>query len=166
MSTSVAETGMNALTFRLSDEIFAIEAESVREILDPVPITRVPNAAAFVGGLINVRGTVVPLADLRVVFGMDRPPPDTDTRIIVVEFDLDGEPMVTGILADRVHEVTEIEAASMETVPSVGMRWPPIFIRSIGKRDDGFVIIPDMERIFRTESGRDAANLTEERHEQ
>ncbi|SKA07492.1 chemotaxis protein CheW [Consotaella salsifontis] len=168
MSTTIEHHGMNALTFHLEDEIFAVQAESVREILDPVPITRVPNAAAFVGGLINVRGTVVPLADLRVVFGMERRPPDKDTRIIVVEFTLDDEPMVTGILADRVHEVTEIEAASMEQVPSVGMRWPPAFIRSIGKRDDGFVVIPDMERIFRTQSGRDAAaaNLTEERHEQ
>ncbi|MEX6506172.1 chemotaxis protein CheW [Jiella sp. M17.18] len=142
---------MQALTIRLQDEIFALEATSVREILDPVPITRVPNAADFVGGLINVRGTVVPLADLRVVFGMDRPPMDKDTRIVVVEFDLDGEPMTAGILADRVHEVTEIEADAREAVPAVGMRWPPAFVRSIGKRDDGFIIIPDMQRIFRDE---------------
>lgn len=148
---------MHALTIRLQDEIFALEATSVREILDPVPITRVPNAPEFVGGLINVRGTVVPLADLRVVFGMQRPPTDQDTRIVVVEFDLDGDLMVAGILADKVHEVTEIDAGSMETVPAVGMRWPPAFIRSIGKRGDGFVIIPDMQRIFRIEAGLDAA---------
>lgn len=148
---------MHALTIRLQDEIFALEATSVREILDPVPITRVPNAPEFVGGLINVRGTVVPLADLRVVFRMQRPPTDQDTRIVVVEFDLDGDLMVAGILADKVHEVTEIDAGSMETVPAVGMRWPPAFIRSIGKRGDGFVIIPDMQRIFRIEAGLDAA---------
>ncbi|NDW05585.1 chemotaxis protein CheW [Jiella sp. 40Bstr34] len=148
---------MHALTIRLQDEIFALEATSVREILDTVPITRVPNAPDFVGGLINVRGTVVPLADLRVVFGMQRPPTDQDTRIVVVEFELDGEPLVAGILADKVHEVTEIDAGSMEAVPAVGMRWPPAFIRSIGKRGDGFVIIPDMQRIFRIEAGLDAA---------
>ena len=157
MTAHSEKTVMHALTIRLQDEIFALEATSVREILDPVPITRVPNAPEFVGGLINVRGTVVPLADLRVIFGMQRPPTDQDTRIVVVEFDLDGDLMVAGILADKVHEVTEIEAGSMEAVPAVGMRWPPAFIRSIGKRDDGFVIIPDMQRIFRNEGGLDAA---------
>lgn len=163
--TSTDTIPMHALTIRMQDETFALEASSVREILDPVPITRVPNAPDFVAGLINVRGTVVPLADLRVVFGMDRPPADQDTRIVVVEFDLDGEPMVTGILADKVHEVTEIDAGSMEAVPAVGMRWPPAFIRSIGKRDDGFIIIPDMQRIFRDEGGLEAAaRKIEERH--
>ena len=74
MSDQQTPTGMNALTIRLQDEMFALEATHVREILDPVPITRVPNAGDFVGGLINVRGSVVPLADLRVSFGMERPP--------------------------------------------------------------------------------------------
>ena len=157
MTATSKKTVMRALTIRLQDEIFALEATSVREILDPVPITKVPNAPDFVSGLINVRGTVVPLADLRVVFGMERPPTDQDTRIVVIEFDLDGDPMVAGILADKVHEVTEIDAGSMETVPAVGMRWPPAFIRSIGKRDDGFIIIPDLQRIFRNEGGFDAA---------
>ena len=74
--TATEPTAMKALTIRLQDELFAVEACSVREILDLVPITEVPNAPEFVGGLINVRGRVVPLADLRVMFGMDRPEPD------------------------------------------------------------------------------------------
>ena len=158
---------MQALTFRLQDETFAVEAETVREILDLVPITRVPNAPPFVGGLINVRGTVVPLADLRVAFAMERPEPDTDTRIVVVEIELEGEPLVAGILADKVHEVTEIDGTSFEEVPKVGMRWPPELIRAIGKRDDTFIIVPDMEKIFRMQSGQHAAaSLFEERSEQ
>ena len=145
---------MKALTLRLQDELFAIEAESVREILDLVPITEVPNASPFVSGLINVRGRVVPLADLRVMFGMDRPEPDQDTRIVVMEINIDGEPTIAGILADKVHDVTDIEAASIEEAPKVGMRWRPEFIRGIGKRNGGFIIIPDLGRIFETQGGR------------
>ena len=149
---------MRALTLRLRDEVFAIEAESVREILDVVPITEVPNARPFVGGVINVRGRVVPLADLRVMFGMDRPPPDVNTRIVVMEIDLNGEPTIAAILADRVHDVTEIEAATIEEAPKVGMRWPPEYIRGIGKRGDDFIIIPDMGKIFTMEDGRPSAS--------
>src|SRR6516165_992744 len=94
LETRQMNGAMTALTLRLQDEVFAIEAESVREILDVVPITEVPNARPFVGGLINVRGRIVPLADLRVMFGMDRPPPDVNTRIVVIEVDLDGEPTI------------------------------------------------------------------------
>jgi purine-binding chemotaxis protein CheW len=147
---------MKALTLRLDDEIFAIEAECVREILDLVPVTEVPNAPAFVGGLINVRGRVVPLADLRVVFGMNRPPADKDTRIVVLETEIDGEPTVVGIIADKVHEVTEIDAASVEEAPRVGMRWRPDFVAGIGKRNGDFIIIPDLGRVFGTEGGRSA----------
>lgn len=152
--TATATGSMKALTLRLQDELFAVEACSVREILDLVPITEVPNAPDFVGGLINVRGRVVPLADLRVMFGMDRPDPDQDTRIVVMEVDIDGEPTIAGILADKVHDVTDIEAASIEEAPRVGMRWRPEFIRGIGKRNGGFIIIPDLGRIFETQGAR------------
>lgn len=155
---------MTALTIRLGDEQFAVEAESVREILDVVPITHVPNAPDFVSGLINVRGRVVPLADMRVMFDMGRPEPDEDTRIVVMEVDMEGEPTIVGILADKVHDVTTIEAASIEEAPRVGMRWRPEFVRGIGKRDGGFIIIPDMGRIFENAGGRSApAAASEER---
>ncbi len=153
-----AASAMKALTVRLQDEVFAIEAESVREILDVVPITEVPNARTFVGGLINVRGRVVPLADLRVMFGMERPEADVNTRIVVLEIDLDGEPTIVGILADRVHDVTDIETAAIEEAPKVGMRWRPEYVRGIGKRGDEFIIIPDLGRILTTEGGRPSAS--------
>ncbi len=153
---------MTALTIRLEDELFAVEASRVREILDLVPITEVPNAASFANGLINVRGRVVPLADLRVMFGMNRPEPDEDTRIVVMEVDIDGEPTIAGILADKVHDVTDIEPASIEDAPKVGMRWRPEFIKGIGKRNGGFIIIPDMERIFETSDGRSSSTAASE----
>jgi purine-binding chemotaxis protein CheW len=161
-TASASSSGaMRALTLRLQDEVFAIEAGRVREILDLVPITGVPNAPTFVDGLINVRGRVVPLADLRVVFDMDRPAPDEDTRVVVVEVDIDGEPAIAGILADKVHDVTDIESAVIQEAPRVGMRWPAEFVRGIGKRHGNFIIIPDLERIFATQGRRSAASAEE-----
>jgi purine-binding chemotaxis protein CheW len=162
--TRKTDRTMTALTLRLQDEVFAIEAESVREILDMVPITEVPNAKPFVGGLINVRGRIVPLADLRVLFGMDRRPPDVNTRIVVIEADLDGEPTIAGILADRVHNVTEIETASIEEAPKIGMRWRPEYVRGIGKSGEDFIIIPDIARILSPNSLEPASDFSRPDH--
>jgi purine-binding chemotaxis protein CheW len=149
MSTPLsAGDSLEVLTLALEDEVFAIEAGVVREILDVVPVTEVPGARADLRGMINVRGKVVPLADLRLRFGMEPKPSNIDTRIVVVEIELEGEPTIVGILADKVHEVTNLAAASMEETPRVGMRWRPEFIRFIGKRNDDFVIVPDLERIL------------------
>ena len=152
---------MRALTIRLQDERFAVEAESVREILDLVPITEVPNASPFVSGLINVRGRVVPLADLRVMFDMDRPEPNEDTRIVVIEINLENEPTVVGILADKVHDVTDIEATDIREAPRVGMRWRPEFVKGVGRLNGDFIIIPNLERIFETNGGRSAPGAEE-----
>lgn len=147
----MAETdtpSFEALTLGLGGEIFAIDANSVHEILDLVPQTEVPGASPLVSHLINVRGKVVPLADLRIRFGMDCTAPTIDTRIVVVEILLDGEPTVVGLLADKVHEVTNIAGASIEETPAIGMRWNPDLIKGIGKRGDDFIVIPDIVRIF------------------
>ena len=153
---------MKALTFALQGEIFAIDAEGVREILDLVPITEVPSAPDFANGLINVRGRVVPLADLRVTFGMERPEPDTDTRIVVIEIELGGEPAIVGILADKVHDVADIETSAIEEALKVGMRWRSDYVRGIGKRNGDFIIIPDMGQIFATELSVAASRTPDE----
>lgn len=144
----MAHSPLNTLTFALGGEVFAIDASAVREILDVGVITRVPNAPAFVGGLINVRGRVVPLADPRLKFGMEAAPPTLDTRIVVIEVDLDGEPTIVGMLADKVHEVTEVTVAQQEDAPRIGMRWRPEYIRCIAKRGGDFVIVLEIDHVF------------------
>ncbi|MGR2737862.1 chemotaxis protein CheW [Billgrantia sp. Q4P2] len=158
-----AGAAIQALVFELGGEIFAIDAAQVREILDEVPITQVPNARPFVDGLINVRGRVVPLADLRVAFGMPRSAADQDSRIVVIGIDLAGEPAIVAIYADKVHDVADIEAASIEEAPKVGMRWRAEYVQGIGRRGDSFVIHPDLGRIFLTESGLGGTAETSER---
>ncbi|MCK5931042.1 MAG: chemotaxis protein CheW [Fulvimarina manganoxydans] len=150
---------MHALTFRLGEEILAIEAGHVREILDPVPVTVVPNASDLAAGLVNVRGSIVPLADPRVAFGMPLAERTSDTRIVVTEFDIDGEAVVVGILADQVHDVSDIETGTTAAVPSVGLTWPPEYVRSIGRSGEHFVLIPDLPAIlFDTGGSQTAAN--------
>jgi purine-binding chemotaxis protein CheW len=139
---------LEVLTFGLEGEIFAVEAESVREILDLVAVTDVPNSRPFVNGLINVRGKVVPLADLHIRFGMPPFTQSIDTRVVVIEVPLDGEPTTIGVIADKVFEVTGLAAAAMEEPPDIGLKWRREFIAGIGKRDEDFVTVLDMTRIF------------------
>lgn len=148
MPETLSEDPVDVLTLGIGGETFAIEAAAVREILDLVPITAVPGARGFVGGVVNVRGRIVPLADLRLRFGMPVTPPTADTRIIVLELELDGESLPVGILADRVHEVTQIIPARMEAAPRIGLRWRPEFVRGVGMHGDKLVVLPDLARIL------------------
>jgi purine-binding chemotaxis protein CheW len=149
---------LEVLTFDLQGDMFAVEAMHVREILDLVTITEVPNSDPFVSGLINVRGKVVPLADLRIKFGMEQRPPTADTRIVVLEIEIEGEPVTAGIRADKVHEVTEAVASALQETPKVGMRWRPEFIRCIGKRGDNFMAVLDIARVFQATTHEDAGS--------
>ena len=150
MSRWNGDQALEVLTLDLEGETFAVEAAYVREILDLVAITEVPHSQPFVAGLINVRGKVVPLADLRIKFGMEQKPSTADTRIVVIELDLEGGPLTVGIRADKVHEVTEVAAAALQETPRIGTRWRPEFIRCIGKCGDDFMVVLDIARVFST----------------
>lgn len=139
---------MQVVMIGLGEEKFALDAGLVREIIDPVPVTRVAGARAFVPSVINVRGNVIPLADLRIRFGMPQLDNSADTRIVVIEIELDNEPVLVGVTADKVYEVTEISQTDVQQTPRVGMRWKPEFIRFIAKWREEFVIVPNMERIL------------------
>ena len=139
---------LTVLPLELQGELFAIEAAQVREILDLVAVTDVPGADPAVHGLINVRGRVVPLADLRLKFGMEQRAATIDTRIVVIEITIDGDPTAVGIRADKVYEVTELAATALEETPRVGLRWRPEFIRCFGKRGGDFIAVLDIGRIF------------------
>jgi purine-binding chemotaxis protein CheW len=145
------EGATQALMLGLAGEVFAIDARQVREILDPIPVTRVPGAKPYVASVLNVRGKVIPLADLRLRFGMPPTPITSDSRFIVLEIDLDGDPTTIGIVADRVYEVTEIDASTLQKTPPVGMHWRPEFVAGIAKWKDEFIVLPDLERILNAE---------------
>ena len=139
---------MQVVMLGIGDEVFALDSELVREIIDPVPATRVAGARPFLPSVINVRGNVIPLADLRVRFGMPKTEATADTRIVVLEVKIEGDPVLVGVVADKVYEVTEISPADVQPTPRVGMHWNPEFIRFITKWREEFVIVPSMERIL------------------
>jgi purine-binding chemotaxis protein CheW len=139
---------LEVLTFDIAGEMFAVEAFIVQEILDLLPETSVPGAKAFVASVINFRGRVIPLADIRLAFGMEATKPTIDSRIIVIATEIDDERVLTGIRTDKVHEVTTLLRSASEAPPSVGMRWRPDFIDCLVKRGSEFIILPNLQAIF------------------
>src|SRR3989304_1329922 len=97
------------LTYKLGAEVFALDISKVREVLDFTTVTKVPRTPDFMRGVINLRGSVVPVVDMRLKFGMSRTEQTVNTCIIIVEINLDGERLILGALADSVQEVIELE---------------------------------------------------------
>lgn len=140
--------GIQVVMLGIGGETFALDAALVREIIDPIPTTRVAGARSFVPGVVNVRGNVVPLADISERFGLVRRETTPDSRFVVIEIEIGGDPVVMALMADKVHEVTEIDLAETQQMPRVGTRWKPEFIRRIVKWRGDFVIVPELERIL------------------
>ncbi len=138
------------LTFRLEEEVFAIDVIKVREVLDYIDITKVPQAPDFMRGIINVRGSVVPIVDMRLKFGMSRTEKTVNTCIIVMEIEVGDDVTTIGALADAVKEVVDLRPDEIEPAPRIGSKWKTEFIKGIGKRQDEFVIILAIDRIFST----------------
>jgi purine-binding chemotaxis protein CheW len=139
------------LTFKLGEEIFGVDVAQVREILDYVKITKVPQTPDFMCGVINLRGSVVPVVDMRLKFGMEKTEKTVNTCIIVMEVSLDDEKTILGALVDSVQEVFELESSQIEPAPKIGTRLKTEFIKGMGKRDDKFIIILDIDKVFTIE---------------
>ncbi len=145
--TGITET-TQYLTFKLGDEIFALDISKVREVLDFTMITKVPRTPEFMRGVINLRGNVVPVVDMRLKFGMTKTENTVNTCIIIVEIYLDGETTILGALSDSVQEVIDLEPGQIEPAPKIGTRLRTEFIRGMGKRDGQFIIILDIDKVF------------------
>lgn len=146
------------LTFRLGQETFAVDVAKVREILDFVTITKVPQTPDFMRGVINLRGSVVPVVDMKLKFGMNETEKTVNTCIVVLEVVIDHETTIVGALADSVQEVVELDPSQIEPPPRIGMKLSIDFIRGMGKLNDEFVIILDTDKVF---SFEEVAVLTE-----
>ena len=148
--TGITET-TQYLTFTLDEEVFALEIGKVREVLDFTTITKVPRTPDFMRGVINLRGNVVPVVDMKLKFGMGRTEKAASTCIIIVEVRLGEEEIILGALADSVQEVFDLNPEQIEPAPKIGTQLRTDFIRGMGKRDERFIIILDIDRIFSAE---------------
>jgi purine-binding chemotaxis protein CheW len=136
------------LTFKLGDGVFATDVAKVREVLDLTTITKIPRTPDFMRGVINLRGNVVPVVDLRLCFEMTKTEKTVNTCIVVVEILMEGESTVIGALADSVEEVIDLEPEQIEPAPRIGAQIRTDFIKGMGKRDSQFIMILDMDRVF------------------
>lgn len=139
------------LSFKLDEEIYAMDINNVREVLDFTQMTKVPRMPEFMRGVINLRGGVVPVVDLRVKFGMEEAETNVDTCIIIIEVSLDGEDTILGIMVDSVQEVMSLEPDQIEPAPRIGTRLKTEFIKGMGKKDNDFIIILESRKVFSAE---------------
>jgi len=159
--TSITETSQY-LTFKLEEEVFALDISKVREVLDFTDVTKVPETPDFMLGVINLRGSVVPVVDMRLKFGMDRTEKTVNTCIIIVEIEIDGETTILGALADSVQEVMDLDPDQIEPPPRIGTRLKTKFIKGMGKRDNQFIIMLDIDKVFSSEDLAAAQDMIDE----
>lgn len=136
------------VTLGVAGEILAAPVERVQEILEMRPISRLPHAPAYFLGMIDVRGLGVPVIDLRVRLGFPAADDTTNTRIIVLRVTIGGRELTLGLKADRVFEVTVLDAVGLEPPPEIGVQWRSESILGIGRRNGAFVTVLDLNHLF------------------
>jgi len=146
-SDNTSETNQ-FLTFTLGEEVFALNIVTVREVLEMTNITKIPRTPPFMRGVINLRGHAVPVVDLRRKFGMHRKEDTVNTCIIIVEVAMDDDSVIMGAIADSVREVFEMRPDQVDPAPKMGACIDTNYILGMGKQDDKFVIILDINRVF------------------
>jgi purine-binding chemotaxis protein CheW len=147
LTATAHELGGKYLTFGLDREEYGLEILKVREIIGMMDITPVPRTPDFVRGVINLRGNVIPVVDLRLKFGMEAAERTDETCIIVV----DVRAVEMGIVVDRVSEVLDIVGEDIEDAPSFGVSVDTDFILGMGKTDGQVTILLDISRVLTTE---------------
>mgnify|MGYP000618023894 FL=1 len=143
-----AVSSQQYVTFSLGDELFGVEVTRAREILSLTPVTKVPQTPEYLLGVINLRGQVVPVIDMRLKLNLPVSEETEDTCIIVVEVQVDGEAIIVGALADAVREVLEIRSDQIEPAPRLGTRLKTEFISGMGKVEEQFLILLNIDRVF------------------
>lgn len=137
------------LSFLLDDEVFALDVSRVREVLDRTDLTRVPRMPSFMRGVLNLRGSVLPVVDMRVRFGMGEVVETVNTCIVVVEVEIEGEPTPLGAMVDAVDEVFELGVDDLEAPPKMGAKLKTEYISAMARRgEDDFMIVLDADRVF------------------
>jgi purine-binding chemotaxis protein CheW len=147
MQTDV-ETKNAFLTFKLDSEIFAIKVEKILEVLELTKITRIPKTPGYIRGVINLRGEIIPVIDLRSLFNVDTIRDTIDTVIIILDMEHHNKKMMLGAVVDSVHEVIDVIKTKIREVPELGSRYNTQFLLGMIKKDNNFVMLLDIDNIF------------------
>ena len=135
------------VTLGVDRDVFAIPVAQVQEILDLRPIARLPQAPPEIAGLIDVRGRSVAVVDFRAKLGLPPAEPTDTSRILILDLKV-ATSGALGLIADRVYEVSDFDADTLEAAPELGRRWRSEYIEGIGRWRDGFVIVLHLERFL------------------
>ncbi len=152
------------LSFKLSDEVFAIHVTKVINILEQRHITKIPKTPDYIKGVINLRGSVLPVIDLRIKFGLPEKEATVDTSIIVLTILMGQEEVMLGIMVDAVREVLELKSDEIAPSPSIGTRYNAGIIEGMWRQEEQFTMILNIDRVFSTDDIidlRDQLNTTQ-----
>lgn len=152
------------VSFRLGKETYALDIWHAREIVDEPPLSQMPNAPEWIPGLMNLRGRILPVVDLKKKFGLEGGPGQTTARgyVIVVEIESEGRaPQSIGLLADSVLEVFDLPASQLEPPPKFGARYSRAYLVGMAKRDAGIVAVMDASMVL-----EDTDELLEDKEEE
>jgi len=150
------------LSFKLGEEEFAAHVGKVLNILEMTKITEVPKAPEYMKGVINLRGTVLPVIDTRIKFGMPKTEYTTNTCIIVLDIEMDGDSIHVGALVDSVQAVLELDNKQIMPAPSIGSKYKSEFIEGVANIDDKFIMILNMDAVFSSNELTNIQNQTKE----
>ncbi|HOP05168.1 MAG TPA: chemotaxis protein CheW [Tenuifilaceae bacterium] len=150
------------LSFKLGDELFAASTERVLSILEITDITPVPHSPKYMKGIINLRGTVLPIIDTRVKFGLSPTTITNATCIIVLEVAIDEQKIQLGALVDAVHAVLEINYEKLLPAPSIGSKYRSDFIDGVVDMDAGFIMLLNTDEIFGDSIDNEGTKLKED----
>ncbi len=148
MSNSTITQPSQFLTFHLAKEVFAIDISKIKEVLEFSSVTKIPRTPDFMCGVINLRGSVVPVVDLRLKFGLAKSAKTVNTCIIIIDVTQEESTTVIGAMADSVQEVVELSPEQIEAPPKIGTGLRTDFIRGMGKKNDHFIILLDTDKAF------------------
>jgi purine-binding chemotaxis protein CheW len=148
VAAPVGDMAGKYLTFKLEREVYGIGILVVQEIIGMLPVTRVPRTADFVRGVINLRGRVIPVIDLRRKFAMDSKEDTEVTCIIVVQLHLANNLLTMGLIVDEVSEVVNITAGQIQPPPEFGAETNTEFLLGMGRLGDRVVMLLDVEKVL------------------
>ncbi len=159
MTAQTNEMIYQLVSFVVENEEFGVDILKVQEIIRTVDITRVPKSPGFVEGVINLRGKIVPVIDLRKRFGIEKKPYDNETRIVVVEL----PDKVVGFLVDRVKEVIRVEKSVIEPPPELATNANANYITGVAKLQDRLLILLDLEKVLSAQEQEHLAEIGAEK---
>ncbi|KPF90850.1 chemotaxis protein CheW [Novosphingobium sp. AAP83] len=162
MTDSANTADVQAVTFGIGQEVFAVPVPMVREVIDYIAPFRIPNGPDHFMGLIDVRGQGIPVIDLRIRFGLPSAEPTEMTRILILEVPQNGRGLTIGLLIDKALNVSTFPRASIEQSPDIGVRWQSDYIEGVVRDENGFVVLVDIARVLTTDDTMLLADVVRE----